>query len=104
MPVELWAEATELARTLGVNPVRRAAALNYESLRQRVADADVASSVRKPAIEFVELAGRAAHAGGDEISTIEVKRVDGARLTIRVQAASAGDLAELVAAFVRSQS
>jgi hypothetical protein len=39
MPAVLWEEAVRLGQPLGVHPVKAALGLNYESLRQRVADA-----------------------------------------------------------------
>jgi hypothetical protein len=52
MPAVLWEEAVRLGQQLGVHPVKVALGLNYESLRQRVADAAKSGS---SAPRFIEL-------------------------------------------------
>ena len=92
MPEELWREAADAARRLGVNPVSRALRLNYRVLKRRGASPEVSSpkkAVSRP--QFVELAGIGPHdgvaAGGEAI--VEMVAADGARLTVRLKDASA---------------
>jgi hypothetical protein len=102
MPAALWSEAVSLARELGVHPVKSALGLNYESLRKRL---DEATSRERGAEtgadgDFVELTGAQllglpAAAG----PVVEIFDTSGARLTVRLAAGSALDVAQLVAAF-----
>jgi len=109
MPEGLWEEATRAARGLGVFRVARALGLNYSALQRRMALEDVGDVKRaerkrrrpqreaKP--EFIEV--RAAELNGQpgEGMVVEVAGVDGARLTIQVKGAAAGDVVRLVEAF-----
>jgi hypothetical protein len=100
MPAELWAEATVLARELGVRPVQRALKLNYESLRQRVEEGTSPPGSAGAAGEFVELSGAQllglpAAAG----PVIELSDGNGVRLTVWLAASSTLDMAQLVEAF-----
>jgi hypothetical protein len=100
MPAALWGEATVLARELGVHPVQRALRLNHESLRRRVEEATFPRGSAEAAGEFVELSG--AQLLGLPVSggpVIELADGNGIRLTVRLAAGSALDLAQLVAAF-----
>ncbi len=102
MPAALWDEATALARELGVHPVKSALGLNHESLRKRL---DEATSRERGAQasadgDFVELTG--AQLLGLPAApgpVVEFSDASGARLTVRLAAGSALDVAQLVAAF-----
>ena len=98
MPAELWEEATDLARELGVNQVRQEAGLSYESLRRRVAGTRSQVSGSRGA-EFVELARLPPPSVTKGAVTFEIERPDGARLTIRLEHATIPDVARVAAAF-----
>jgi hypothetical protein len=97
MPEELWQEASTAARTLGAGRVARALGLNYEALKQRVLASGPGRHGgrrrRKTQTEgtgFIELKEFPAVgqlAARDEM-VVEMVAADGARLTIRINAAS----------------
>jgi hypothetical protein len=101
MPAHLWAEATALARELGVHPVKVALGLNYESLRARVARDD-AVGAEAPSASFVEVSGAELLATTGPV--VELADGRGMRLTIRLAAASGLDVAQLIEAFGRSRA
>ena len=100
MPEEIWAEATQLARRLGVWRVTSALGLCYESLRRRVEEKS--TRIRASAPRFVEmrvadLAGVARHDG----VVMELWATDGTRMTVRLCEGVPVDMTALVAAFRR---
>ena len=101
MPAHLWAEATSLARELGIHRVKVALGLNYESLRERVARND-AVGAEPPSAGFVEVSGAALLATTGPV--VELADGRGMRLTIRLPAASGLDVAQLIEAFGRSRA
>jgi hypothetical protein len=100
MPSRLWAEASVLARELGVHRIKCALGLNYESLKKRVGDAGTGGSARGQAAGFVELSGTPP-LGPARAVVVEVLDADGGRLTIQLGAGSGLDVAGLVEAFRR---
>lgn len=111
MPSELWEEATALARSLGVSPVCRALGLGYASLQQRVRGSSEPRSLAVPQSMggFIELSRTplvGASLQGEEAwgVVVEVVAGDGARLTLRLPAGSALDVAGLVTAFRGSRT
>src|ERR1700730_18271039 len=98
MPEELWQEASTAARTLGAGRVARALGLNYEALKQRVLPTGPGrrgGRVRRKTqtegtgfIELKEFPAVGQLAARDEM-VVEMVAADGARLTIRMNAASA---------------
>jgi hypothetical protein len=98
MPEEFWQEASTAARTLGAGRVARALGLNYETLKQRVLPIGpdrpggrVRRKRHREGTGFIELKGFPAlgqSATRDEM-VVEMVAADGARLTIRINAASA---------------
>jgi hypothetical protein len=105
MPGPLWRAAIALARRLGVNPVKNALGLNYKALRSRVeAGGEVAAGARAgaPTARFVELSGAQVlglpGAGGPVVEFIDAH---GTRVTVRLAAGTALDVARLVEAFRR---
>jgi hypothetical protein len=100
MPSPLWSEAAALARELGVNPVRSALGLNYESLKKHTED-EGAEGGRETGIgKFVELSGaQVLGLPAADGPVVEVSDASGARLTVRLAAGSELDVARLVAAF-----
>jgi hypothetical protein len=101
MPADLWVAAVALAQRSSVYRIARALSLDYGALRRRVAD-DVACPAGGAAGDrgFVEVSGAqllgvTAPAG----PVVEVAAGDGARLTIRLAADAALDVAGLVAGF-----
>lgn len=99
MPARLWNEAALLARDLGVHRIKCALGLNYESLKRRAGkiDAKRGTAGTKRA-GFVELRGAQIleTASGP---VVEVSAADDCRLTVRLAAGSAVDVAGLVEAF-----
>jgi hypothetical protein len=98
MPAPLWEEAVCLARQFGVNPIRVALGLSYESLRERAERREGASE----AASFVEVSGGALVPATGPV--IELADARGARLTIRLAAGSELDVEQLVEAFGRSRA
>jgi hypothetical protein len=99
MPARLWNEAALLARDLGVHRIKCALGLNYESLKRRAGEVDTKrGTAGTKSIEFVELRGAQIPetASGP---VVEVFAADGCRLTVRLAAGSAIDVAGLVEAF-----
>lgn len=98
MPEELWQEASTAARTLGAGRVARALGLNYEALKQRVLsngpgrrgvpDRRKTQAEGTGFIELKEFSAVGQLAARDEM-VVEMVAADGARLTIRINAASA---------------
>jgi len=98
MPEELWQEASKAARRLGAGRVARALGLNYETLKQGVLSngsgghrGGVRRKTQRGGIGFIELKGLPAlgQSAAREEMVVEMVAADGARLTIRVNAASA---------------
>jgi hypothetical protein len=101
MPAELWSEAMVQARREGAYLVARAARLNFDCLRRRLAEA--AASEAAAELEagaepngFVELSGAqilgpARPAGGE----LEMVDAAGNRLTVRLAAEVVVDLAQV---------
>jgi len=94
MPEELWEQASEAARTLGVGRVSKALKLGYATLRQRSGAAGVRDKPSRQARtapvasgEFVELSGfpSVGSLPGVEMVVVEVAAPDGTRLTIRLK-------------------
>jgi hypothetical protein len=89
MPQELWQEASEAARSLGVSRVATALKVGYATLRQRSGVEGVRKVDRRPepsmpalSSEFVELSDLSPIR--DE-AVVEVTVPDGTRLTIRLK-------------------
>jgi hypothetical protein len=89
MPQDLWQEASEAARSLGVSRVATALKVGYASLRERSGVEGVRKSTRRaePAApglggQFVELSDLSPIR---EEAVVEVTVGDGTRLTIRLK-------------------
>lgn len=103
MPEELWREAAALARELGVSRVSRVVGIGYEGLSDRVgASGPRVTGGGERKSRFVELSGAQWAASSTSEAAwgpqIEVVAADGARLTIRLPAGSALDVAAVVRA------
>jgi hypothetical protein len=103
MPEELWREAAVLARELGVSRVSHAVGIGYAGLSDRVgASGPQAAESGETKNRFVELSGAqwaaSSTLGAASGPLIEVVAADGARLTIRLPAGSAVDVAAVVRA------
>jgi len=106
MAAHLWDEAVALARQLGVNPVKAALGLNYESLKDRVALAEQGAATGPrtappAATTFVELSGAELLGPVAASPVVELSDAHGLRLTVRLAPGSGLDVARLVEAFVR---
>ena len=100
MPSQLWREAAALASELGVNPVRSALGLNYESLKRHLGDRGVAARGASEAsmAKFVELSGAQVLGSPSAGPVVEFCDASGTRVTVRLAAGSTLDVAELVEA------
>jgi hypothetical protein len=104
MPVEMWEEAVALARPGRAWAVARALGISYQALRRRVAEAEGGVPTGSPSA-FVELSGAqilgSASAAG---AVVELSDGDGRRMTVRMPAGTAVDVAAMVAAFRRREA
>ncbi len=98
MPAHLWDEAVGLARRLGLSPVKAALGLNYESLKERLEESG--DRREAPSARFIEVSGAQLVPAAGPV--IELANADGMRLTVRLAAGSALDIAEVVRAFRRT--
>lgn len=103
MPSELWDAAAEVARRLGINPVKEALGLNYGVLKARVVTGSRKfTKAREPAARFVELSGaQMLGLPGATGAVVELVDAQGARLTVRLASGAECDVARLVEAFRR---
>ena len=100
MPEPLWDAAVELAQAEGIYPIARALAVNYQSLKCRVAMASNGNS-RTPA-GFVELTPMPAKGSVSRSELVlELSSGDGATLTIRLPSEHEFDVERLAEAFLR---
>jgi len=100
MPEPLWDAAVELAQAEGIYPIARALAVNYQTLKCRVAMASNGDS-RTPA-GFVELTPMPANGSVSRGELVlELSRGDGAMLTIRLPSEHEFDVERLAEAFLR---
>jgi hypothetical protein len=100
MPTGLWAEASALARDLGVHRVKTALGLNYESLKRRAGEAPAGEATAGSAGAFVELSG-AQLLGPSSAPVVEVSDGDGSHLRVQLGSGRELDVVGLVEAFVR---
>jgi hypothetical protein len=95
MPADLWSEAAALARSEGAYQVHRVMRVNYDGLKRRMAEC-----LPTAPAAFVELSGAQLLAGQARTETIiEVSDGTGTRMTVRLAADVAVDVARLVTAF-----
>ena len=100
MPEPLWDAAVELAQAEGTYPIARALAVNYQTLKCRVAMASNGNS-RTPA-GFVELTPMPANGSVSRGELVlELSSGDGATLTIRLPSERELDVERLAEAFLR---
>lgn len=100
MPEPLWDAAVELAQAEGIYPIARALAVNYQTLKCRVAMASNGNS-RTPA-GFVELTPMPANGSVSRGELVlELSSGDGATLTIRLPSERELDVERLAEAFLR---
>ena len=100
MPEPLWDAAVELAQAEGIYPIARALAVNYQTLKCRVAMASNGNS-GTPA-GFVELTPmRASGSVSRSELVLELSSGDGATLTIRLPSERELDVERLAEAFLR---
>lgn len=98
LPREVWREATQCARRLGVYGASRALGVSCESLRLRL----LGGSAPKPGVSFVEFAGSTV-LGASQGAVVEVAGDGRARLSIRLAPGEHLDVAAVVAAFAGGQ-
>jgi hypothetical protein len=100
MPEPLWAAAVSLAREHGAWRVARELRIRHDSLKTRLGDAGArdARAVTRGFVEVAPLPPRP-EAATNPSTVVELSRVDGARLTLRLASASAPDLHSLISAF-----
>jgi hypothetical protein len=105
MPEPLWEAAVELAQADGIYPIARALAVNYQSLKCRVAMASNGGS-RAPAgfVELTPMPANPADASGSVPrgeTVLELSSGGGATLTIRLPSEREFDVERLAEAFLR---
>ncbi len=103
MPEELWRGAVELAQIHGVHAMSRGLRVRYESLKQRVVEAEAATAgpnrEREGDAELVELTPAWVGAGVPAQCIVELHEPGGARMRIRLPDAGAIDVAAFAEAF-----
>ena len=103
MPEDLWQAAVSLAREHGLWRISRALRVRYEGLKSRLAPAKARSAEPKDA-RFVELGPALGRARGEAgVTTVELSRADGARLSLRVPDGGV-DVQSLMSAFCQPSS
>ena len=102
IPEVLWKAAARLARFHGLNPTASALQLNYYDLQRRLATGLDPRKSRPPAPTFVELPAPPLARSVTDPGTLELTRPSGARLVLRLPAATPRHLLPLVQAFLRS--
>jgi hypothetical protein len=101
MPGHLWAAAASLARAHGVHAIARACGLHYDALKNRVTTAPTPrrQAATHPA-EFIDLTSLLPVGAAERTGpVVELSDVTGAKLTVRLAASSAFDLAQLASSF-----
>ena len=100
MPEPLWDAAVELAQAEGIYPIARALAVNYQTLKCRVAMASNGNS-RTPAgfVELTPIPASGSVSRGELV--LELSSGDGATLTIRLPSEREFDVERLAEAFLR---
>ena len=100
MPEPLWDAAVELAQAEGIYPIARALAVNYQTLKCRVAMASNGNS-RTPAgfVELTPMPASGSVSRGELV--LELSSGDGATLTIRLPSEREFDVERLAEAFLR---
>jgi hypothetical protein len=100
IPDELWNAAMDVARTHGVYLTSRTLPIDYGALKKRL---ETGGAESRPA--FVELAPMISTPPTPlDGSVVEFVETDGSRMTVRLPAGAALDLAGLVSAFRRRAS
>jgi hypothetical protein len=104
MPEELWAEATSLAKEIGINPVRSIFDLDYKEIKNRAADSESNRSETSK-IGFIELKSELQEAGetsGTRVGVeVEIRDPGGMRMSVRFPKGSEPDLVQIIEAFRR---
>lgn len=103
LPRELWREATQCARRLGVYRAAQALGVSFDSLRGHLAEPDRGQSERGSGVGFVELGG-ATVLGVRHGTALELENRGGSRLSIRLAAGDSLDVAAVVSAFAGGQA
>ena len=101
MPVELWNEATALARVLGINRVSQVLNINHGQLSRRTHETggDKGEPAKASLSHFLEVKPEPVAEEGGSNSVIELSTASGARLTIRLGSTSRVDLGALLVNF-----
>ena len=101
IPEELWDAAIAVAREHGVWTVSRALCVNYDALKGRVgASAGSATEGEETSSTVVELPASSVEGTSSPVQTVvDLWGRDGERMTIRVAASAALDVAQVVSAF-----
>jgi hypothetical protein len=100
MPEKIWAEATQLARRLGVWRAASRLGLCYESLRRRADEKSARTGASAPRFVEMRAADLASMARHDGV-VVELCAADGTRMTVRLCEGMPVDMTALVGAFGR---
>lgn len=103
MPEELWSAAVEVAQAYGVHAMSRGLRVRYESLKQRVVEAETAAARSSRQgdgdTELVEVTPTWVGTGVSAQCIVELHEPGGARMRIRLPEVGAIDVAAFVEAF-----
>jgi hypothetical protein len=99
IPEELWEAAVGAAGEHGLGQVSRALRLDYRGLKDRMSSCRSDQAVSEPEPAFVRLEANPLFAEARWV--VELEEPSGSRMSIRLGAADAAILPELVAAFGR---
>jgi hypothetical protein len=100
MPAELWSAAIELARREGAYRIAHALRLSIDGLKRRMLESAAGEMAMGRSHAFVELTGaQILGASPPAGTTVEVVDAAGSRLSVRLAAESAVDVAQMISAF-----
>jgi hypothetical protein len=100
MPAELWSGAIELARREGAYRIAHALRLSVDGLKRRMLESAGGEMETGRSRAFVELTGaQILGASPPSGTTVEVMDAAGSRLTVRLAAETAVDVAQVISAF-----
>jgi hypothetical protein len=104
IPEELWKAATELAQLYGLSRTATALKLSYYDLQRRLWTKSPPRRQQVIPPAFVELTASPSSGSSREGGSLEIVRVSGARLIVRLPNPAPRDFLALVQLFLRHRS
>ena len=95
---ELWSAAIQLTEHYSVCYISKLLKLNYTSLKNRISDTSLTAYPKDVKPPFIELPSLPSHNAGH--CQIDIKRIDGSQMQIRLQHRPQTDLPSLIQAFL----